>query len=131
MNISTTDIDTLRAAIQQYQMAVRNRDEEERARQEAARLQREENMKAVGSFFKGIFALAAVAFVVYVLFQIDWDAALESIKVILGGIVLVGGFFAWIFFGMIERGASTAGAVFAAIFVIVLFFIVPIYLAAR
>ena len=95
MNMSNSDISVLRTAVQNYQAAVRKRDEDERARAEAARLEKqrrdaerrlrhEEHMKAIGSFFHGLSVLAGVAIVIYILYivgsNIDWNWIGATIK---------------------------------------------------
>ena len=55
MSLSKQDKKILNNAISDYQAAVREREAEERARLEAERLRHEENMKAMGQFFKTVF----------------------------------------------------------------------------
>ena len=77
MSMSNNDISTLRDAINQYQAAVRKRDEEER-------LQHEATMETIGIFFKSLVVVGIISLIV-----INWEVIWETIKFIFGLVFLI------------------------------------------
>lgn len=123
MSISNADINTLRAAISQYQAAVRKRVEDKRAQQEESR-------EAIGTFLRGVFTFGGLALVIYGLCQVDWGAVVDSVKVIGVIAVVLGIIFLCVFLGMSEKGASKGESLGGAVF-IVIFIIVSVIMAFR